>query len=114
MNSIVIKPWGEFEIINSVENYIVKKITVTPNGVLSLQSHKYRSEHWLIAKGEAEITLNDKIFCLKENEHIFIPKGAIHRIANKKKQNLVIIEMWYGKKLEEDDIKRYDDIYTRI
>ena len=114
MNSIVQKPWGEFQILISGENYLVKKISVKPNGILSLQSHKYRAEHWLIAKGEAEVTVNNKVLKLKENEHIFISKGALHRVANKNINDLEIIEMWYGEILDENDIKRYEDIYGRI
>ncbi len=114
MNSIVEKPWGSFKILESGENFVVKKITINPGGVLSLQSHKHRSEHWLVAKGEAEVTLNDEIKILRENDNIFIPKGAIHRITNNTAFELIIIEMWYGKTLDENDIKRYEDIYKRV
>ena len=114
MKSIVEKPWGSFEILNSGSNFLVKKITVKIGGVLSLQSHEHRSEHWIVAEGEAEITLDEKIINLQENENIFIPKGAVHRIANKSNRDLVVIEMWYGDKLDENDIKRYEDIYKRI
>ena len=114
MNSIVEKPWGSFKILESGENFIVKKISINPGGVLSLQSHKHRSEHWLVAKGEAEVTLNDEIKILRENDNIFIPKGAIHRITNNTAFELIIIEMWYGKTLDENDIKRYEDIYKRV
>ncbi len=114
MNSIIEKPWGSFEILQLGRNYLVKKINVNPGGVLSLQSHEHRSEHWIVAEGEAEITINDEISILVENENIFIPKGSKHRMANKGDNNLVIIEMWYGDKLDEDDIKRYEDIYERI
>ena len=114
MNSIIDKPWGSFEILKSGKNYLVKKIYVKPGGILSLQSHEHRSEHWIVAEGEAEVTINDKISTLKENENIFIPKGAIHRMANKSDINLIIIEMWYGDALDENDIKRYEDIYERI
>ena len=113
MNSIVEKPWGSFEILKSGKNYLVKKIYVKPGGVLSLQSHNHRSEHWIVAEGEAEVRINDKINTLKENENIFIPKGAIHRMSNKSDINLIIIEMWYGDVLDENDIKRYEDIYKR-
>ncbi len=113
MNSIVEKPWGSFEILKSGRNFLVKKIYVKPGGILSLQSHEHRSEHWIVAEGEAEVTINDKIINLKENENIFIPKSAIHRIANKSSFDLIIIEMWYGDKLDENDIKRYEDIYKR-
>ena len=114
MNSKVDKPWGSYEILKSGKNYLVKKIYVKPGGVLSLQSHENRSEHWIIAEGRAEVTLDDQISTLKENENIFIPKKSIHRIANKSDSGLVIIEMWYGDKLDENDIQRYEDIYKRI
>ena len=114
MNSIVDKPWGSFEILKKDKNYLVKKINVNAGGILSLQSHKHRSEHWIVAKGEVEVTIDNKIIILKENENIFIPKGAKHRISNKSNFDLVIIEMWYGDILDENDIKRYEDIYERI
>ncbi len=114
MNSVTQKPWGCFEILNSGNNYLLKKITVNPGGTLSLQSHKHRSEHWIVAEGEAEVTLNNQVLYLKVNENIYIPKGAIHRMANKKNIDLVIIEMWYGDYLDENDITRYEDIYKRI
>ena len=114
MNSITEKPWGSFEILKSGKKFLVKKIFVKPGGVLSLQSHEHRSEHWIVAEGEAEVTIDKKVINLKENENIFIPKGAIHRMANRKDHDLVIIEMWYGHNLDENDIKRYEDIYERI
>ena len=114
MNSIVEKPWGSFEILKSGKNFLLKKICVKPGGILSLQSHQHRSEHWIIAEGQGEVTIDDKIINLKENENIFIPKGAIHRLANNNDVDLIVIEMWYGDELNEDDIKRYDDIYERI
>ncbi len=114
MNSITEKPWGSFEILKSGKKFLVKKIFVKPGGVLSLQSHEHRSEHWIVAEGEAEVTIDKKVINLKENENIFIPKGAIHRMANRKDLDLVIIEMWYGDNLNENDITRYEDIYERI
>ncbi len=114
MNSIIKKPWGYFEILDKGTNYLLKKIVVKQGGVLSLQSHDFRSEHWIVAQGQAEVTLENKTTYLKENEAIFIPKGQTHRLANTKKVDLVIIEMWYGNKLDENDIKRYEDIYKRI
>ena len=105
MNSITEKPWGSFEILNSGKKFLVKKIFVKPGGVLSLQSHEHRSEHWIVAEGEAEVTIDKKVINLKENENIFIPKGAIHRMANRKDRDLVIIEMWFGDNLDENDIR---------
>ena len=114
MNSIIKKPWGYFEVLASGKKFLVKKIMVKPDGILSLQNHQNRSEHWIVAEGEAEVTIDNKITKIKENESIYISKGAIHRMANKTKKNLIIIEMWYGDKLDENDIKRYEDIYKRI
>ncbi len=113
MKSIVNKPWGSFEIIDEGEKYTVKKIIVHPGGKLSLQSHEHRSEHWLIASGVAEIIIGEKIYNLKENDNIFIPRGSKHRLANLGSDNLIVIEMWFGDKLDENDIKRYEDIYNR-
>ena len=113
MNFIVDKPWGSFENLHSGKNFLVKKIIVKPGGVLSLQSHEHRSEHWIVAQGKAEVIIDDKIINLKENENIFIPKGAVHRMSNKHSEDLIIIEMWYGNILDENDIKRYEDIYKR-
>ena len=113
MKSIVNKPWGSFEIIDEGEKYTVKKIIVHPGGKLSLQSHEHRSEHWLIASGVAEIIIGEKIYNLKENDNIFIPRGSKHRLANLGSDNLIVIEMWFGDKLDENDIMRYEDIYNR-
>ena len=82
MNSVTEKPWGSFEILTFGKKFLVKKIFVKPGGVLSLQSHEHRSEHWIVAEGEAEVTIDKKVINLKENENIFIPQGAIHRMAN--------------------------------
>jgi len=114
MNSVTEKPWGYFEILKSGKNFLVKKLFVKSGGMLSLQSHDHRSEHWIVAEGQVEVTLDNNIINLKANENIFIPKGAIHRITNKSSEDLIIIEMWYGEILDENDIKRYDDNYNRI
>tara|TARA_B100000965_G_C19225434_1_gene597740 strand:+ start:58 stop:402 length:345 start_codon:yes stop_codon:yes gene_type:complete len=113
MKNIVNKPWGSFEIIYEGDKYIVKKIIVNPGGQLSLQSHENRSEHWLIAQGKAEIIINDEKFNLIENQHIFIPQTAKHRLTNREDKDLIVIEMWFGDILDENDIKRYEDIYNR-
>ena len=113
MKTFVNKPWGSFEIIYEGKQYIVKKIIVNPGGQLSLQSHQHRSEHWLIAEGKAEVVINEQTLNLQENQHIFIPQGAKHRLINRTEQILVVIEMWFGNNLEENDIKRYQDIYNR-
>lgn len=113
MTPIVLKPWGSFQVIEEGEKYTLKRLIVKKAGKLSLQSHNYRAEHWIVVQGEAHITLNQDEFKLKENENIFIPKGTKHSIENKNVQDLVIIEVWYGEILKEDDIVRYNDIYGR-
>ena len=109
MKNFVKKKWGSYEVINEGKKHTVKKLIVEPDGQLSLQSHKGRSEHWLVAQGEAEVIINDETFNLTENQHIIIPQGAKHRIANRGDQTLIVIEMWFGELLDENDIKRYED-----
>jgi mannose-1-phosphate guanylyltransferase/mannose-6-phosphate isomerase len=113
MTSIVSKPWGSFQVIEEGENYSVKKIIVKSQAKLSLQSHKHRSEHWVVVKGRAQVRINDDIKILETNESIFIPPQTKHRLANNDLEDLVIIEVWHGNILEEEDIKRYEDIYGR-
>tara|TARA_B100000378_G_scaffold135823_1_gene109679 strand:- start:259 stop:603 length:345 start_codon:yes stop_codon:yes gene_type:complete len=113
MTSIVSKPWGSFQVIEEGEKYMVKKIIVKPKGKLSLQSHEHRSEHWVVVKGRAQVTLNDDIKILETNKSIFIPLQTKHSLANNELEDLVVIEVWHGNILEEEDIKRYEDIYGR-
>ena len=101
MKSVVKKPWGSFEVLDHNKNFLIKKIKVLSGGILSLQSHFHRSEHWIVVEGEAEVFLDDKIYNLLENETIFIPKGSKHRLSNKIDKNLIIIEIWYGTQLDE-------------
>ena len=109
MKNIVNKRWGSYEVIIEGKKHTVKKLTVEPGSQLSLQSHEGRSEHWLVAEGKAEVIINDETYNLIENQHIFIPQGAKHRLANRGDQTLVVIEMWFGDILDENDIKRYED-----
>ncbi|MDC0226534.1 phosphomannose isomerase type II C-terminal cupin domain [Alphaproteobacteria bacterium] len=113
MKSIVLKPWGSYEVLEKGSKYSVKRILVKSGGILSLQSHLHRSEHWIIVQGIAEVTLDENIKILKTNENIFIPMNSKHRLANKQKEDLIVIEVWYGQNLDEKDIVRYDDIYNR-
>ena len=114
MKSIIEKPWGSYQVLEEGDKYVVKKIIVNPGAKLSLQSHKYRSEHWIIAQGEAEVTVDEETKNFKENEKIFIPPLSKHRLTNNTYTKLIVIEMWYGDKLDENDIERYEDIYGRI
>ncbi len=114
MKLFVDKPWGSYQIIDQGENFVVKKIVVKPYGKLSLQSHKHRSEHWIIVEGRAEVTINDNITTLEPNQNTYIPPETKHRLANNYDKDLILIEVWYGKKLDEEDITRYEDIYNRV
>jgi mannose-1-phosphate guanylyltransferase/mannose-6-phosphate isomerase len=112
---IVYRPWGKYEVlIDNAKNHKVKKITVFPGASLSLQSHEYRSEHWVVVKGTAEAVNGEKTLMLHENESTYIPAGAKHRLANPGKEDLEIIEVQTGEYLGEDDITRYEDDYGRI
>ena len=107
------RPWGSFESISKGDAYQVKKIIVKPNGQLSLQKHKYRSEHWVVVSGEAEVTKGKDKFILYSNQSIYIPKGMLHSLKNNSTEDLIIIEVQTGTYLGEDDIERFADIYGR-
>ncbi len=107
------KPWGNFEILSRGKNFQVKKIQVYPNCKLSLQSHQYRSEHWVIVEGKAKVTLGKQTIYLLQNESIFINAGIKHRLENVTKNILTIIEVQTGSYLGEDDIVRFEDDYKR-
>ncbi len=107
------RPWGNYVNLFNGKNFLVKELNIKPKGILSLQKHFYRSEHWVVVQGIPKITLNRKLFSKKPNETIFIPKGSIHRIQNPNKKNVKIMEVQLGKILKETDIVRYQDIYGR-
>jgi mannose-6-phosphate isomerase-like protein (cupin superfamily) len=107
------RPWGTFEIFATAPNYQVKRLTVFPQGKLSLQSHKHRSEHWVVVHGKAKVINGENILVLYANQSTFIPVGHIHRLENPGEENLEVIEVQTGDYLGEDDIIRYEDIYNR-
>ena len=107
------RPWGYYESIDMGERFQVKRIVVVPGGVLSLQKHRHRSEHWVVVRGTAEVTIGDQIRPVHENESIYIPIGSIHRMANRGKIPLELIEVQTGSYLGEDDIERIEDVYKR-
>jgi len=109
----VFRPWGSYDSIDSGDRFQVKRLTVKPGGVLSLQMHHHRAEHWIVVQGTARITRNDETFLLAENESTYIPVGATHRIENPGKVPLHIIEVQSGSYLGEDDIVRFEDNYGR-
>jgi mannose-1-phosphate guanylyltransferase / mannose-6-phosphate isomerase len=109
----VFRPWGSYDSIDNGDRFQVKRLSVKPGGVLSLQMHHHRAEHWIVVQGTARITCNEKTFLLSENESTYIPIGATHRIENPGKVALHIVEVQSGSYLGEDDIVRYEDNYGR-
>jgi mannose-1-phosphate guanylyltransferase/mannose-6-phosphate isomerase len=112
--NIFLRPWGNYTNLYHGINFLIKELYVKPKGVLSLQKHFHRSEHWLVTQGSPKITLNKKKFVLKTNETIFIPVKSIHRIENPYKKPVKLIEAQLGSTLKETDIVRYQDIYGRV
>jgi len=109
----VYRPWGTYETLSITENFHIKKIIIFPGGQLSLQSHKKRAEHWVIIKGKATVTCGHKEFELGPDESTYIPKDVKHRLENKTKKNVEIVEVQSGDYFGEDDIQRFDDKYGR-
>lgn len=107
------RPWGWFESLVIGNGFQVKRIHVKSGASLSLQSHKFRSEHWIVVEGVATVTINEKITELEEGYSIFVPVGAVHRLENNGFQSMVLIEIQTGTYLGEDDIVRYEDKYKR-
>ena len=107
------RPWGWYRVIDDSEDHKVKEIQVNSKSRLSLQSHSKRSEVWVVIKGEAAVTIDEKNINLKVNESIYIPTGSKHRLENKLNDSLHIIEIQTGSYFGEDDIQRYEDDYDR-
>ena len=112
-HKVVHRPWGNYESISEGEQYKVKRIIVNPGASLSLQEHRHRAEHWIVARGIAHITKNEEQFLLYENQSTYIAVGTKHRLSNPGKIPLELIEVQTGSYLEEDDIIRHEDIYGR-
>jgi mannose-1-phosphate guanylyltransferase/mannose-6-phosphate isomerase len=109
----VCRPWGCYQGIDHSDRFQVKRITVNPGAVLSLQLHHHRAEHWIVVNGTAKVTKDDDEFTLSENESTYIPLGVKHRLENIGKIPLELIEVQTGSYLGEDDIVRFDDVYGR-
>jgi mannose-1-phosphate guanylyltransferase / mannose-6-phosphate isomerase len=107
------RPWGYYESVDMGERFQVKRIVVIPGGILSLQKHRHRAEHWVVVRGTAEVTIGDQVRAVHENESVYIPIGCVHRLANKGKIPLELIEVQTGSYLGEDDIERLEDVYKR-
>ncbi|MEG3789803.1 mannose-1-phosphate guanylyltransferase/mannose-6-phosphate isomerase [Lysobacter sp. CCNWLW3] len=109
----VYRPWGSYDSIGVGERFQVKKIVVKPGAALSLQKHQHRAEHWIVVSGVAEVTCDDKVFELRENESTYIPRGSVHRLRNRGSEPVELIEVQSGGYLGEDDIVRLEDVYGR-
>ncbi|UWQ19987.1 mannose-1-phosphate guanylyltransferase/mannose-6-phosphate isomerase [Jannaschia sp. W003] len=107
------RPWGWFECLATADRFQVKRIVVHPGAALSLQSHHHRSEHWIVVEGTAQVTVGEDVRLVTENQSVYIPLGAVHRMENPGKVPMVLIEVQTGIYLGEDDIVRYEDVYAR-
>jgi mannose-1-phosphate guanylyltransferase/mannose-6-phosphate isomerase len=107
------RPWGSFERLVTGPRFQVKRIVVKPGAALSLQSHHHRAEHWIVVEGTAQVTIDDATQLVSENQSVYVPLGAVHRLENPGKLNVVLIEVQTGAYLGEDDITRYEDVYKR-
>jgi mannose-1-phosphate guanylyltransferase/mannose-6-phosphate isomerase len=109
----VFRPWGSYDGVDAGERFQVKRIVVKPGGILSLQMHHHRAEHWIVVSGTARITRGEEVFLLSENQSTFIPLGTTHRLENPGRVALEMIEVQSGSYLGEDDIVRFEDVYGR-
>lgn len=109
----IYRPWGEYTVLEESSRYKIKRIVVRPGERLSLQMHHHRSEHWVIVKGTARVSIGEREIYIHENESAYVPKSTLHRLENPGKVPLEIIEIQNGEYVGEDDIKRFDDIYGR-
>jgi mannose-1-phosphate guanylyltransferase/mannose-1-phosphate guanylyltransferase/mannose-6-phosphate isomerase len=108
------RPWGFYESLECGHRFQVKRITVNPGAKLSLQKHLHRAEHWVVVNGTARVTRDGEHLLVRENESIYLPLGAVHRLENPGKLPLNVIEVQSGAYLGEDDIVRLEDIYQRV
>ncbi len=113
MTGRVERPWGYYETLDRGEGFAVKRIAVKPGHRLSLQTHRRRSEHWVVVRGPANVVCGDEVSRLGPNESVFIPRGTAHRLENPGRDMLHLIEVQCGDYLGEDDIVRLDDDYGR-
>ena len=107
------RPWGWFESLILSDRFQVKRICVNPGAALSLQSHKFRSEHWIVVEGTAKVTINDQVKLVEVGHSVYVPLGAIHRMENQGTEPMILIEVQIGTYFGEDDITRYEDVYAR-
>ncbi len=113
-HTTVYRPWGSYTVLEEGDRYKIKRIFVKPGHKLSSQMHYHRSEHWVVIKGTAKVTINDREQIVHENESIYVPKSTKHRLENPGKVDLELIEVQNGEYVGEDDIVRFDDVYGRV
>lgn len=109
----VYRPWGSYDSLAMGEGFQVKRIVVKPGASLSLQRHQHRAEHWIVVSGVAEVTCDERVFELRENQSTYIPQGSVHRLRNTTQAPVELIEVQSGSYLGEDDIERLEDVYGR-
>ena len=114
IHQTVIRPWGNYTVLEERANFKIKRIIVNPGAKLSMQMHQHRSEHWVVVSGTATIINNEIEYTLQENQSTYIPKTHLHRLANNSSEPLSIIEVQCGEYVGEDDIVRFDDKYGRL
>jgi mannose-1-phosphate guanylyltransferase/mannose-6-phosphate isomerase len=110
----MVRPWGRYRVLEHSERFKIKSITVNAASKLSLQLHRHRTEHWVVIRGSAEVTVGERTFAIHEGESAFVPRSTLHRLANQGTVPLEIIEVSNGEYVGEDDIERYDDDYGRV
>ena len=113
VHRIVYRPWGGYASVLGGERFQVKRLFVKPGKKLSLQRHFHRSEHWVVVRGTAEVTIDNQVTTMWENQSIYLPQGCVHRLANPGRMLLELIEVQTGSYLGEDDIVRLDDDFGR-
>ena len=114
MGKITKCPWGSFEVISEAPDHKVKRIVVEPGGILSLQHHKQRSEHWFVVSGFGVAIVDGEKKSLRAGSSLDIPKKSKHRVQNSSDENLIIIEVQTGEYFGDDDIERFEDKYGRV
>lgn len=107
------RPWGSYTILEEGPRYKIKRVVVNPGARLSLQTHSHRSEHWVVVRGTAKVSIGDREIFIHENESAYVPKSTLHRLENAGRIPAEIIEVQNGEYLEEDDIERFSDEYGR-
>ena len=108
------RPWGMYDVVDSGPGFQVKRLTVVPGGILSLQLHHHRAEHWVVVQGTAKVTQGEETRLLQENQSTYIPLGTVHRLENPGSVPLEVIEVQFGDPISEDDIVRFEDHYNRV